>query len=418
MKTLIDLIRGFEHRDKDALIYKTGFRTLHYSYRSLYLKSLKTASLLNSLGLRKGDRVLVLAPNSPQWAMFFLGCILSGIVVVPLDVHSKPDFIRDIQKQVKAGLVFQTRYKSKILSVKTLLAEELEDSLDSQKLPKLPAIKESDWMQILYTSGTTSKPKGVIHTHKNIVSNVKSVSKAFPVDDSYRLLSVLPLSHVFEQTGGFWTALANGAAIIYLRTLKPSSLLETIRKERISAMLVVPSILSLFRSSMEQRFRSKNLLPALKALTGISELLPFSSRKFFSWLIYSKFGSQFRFFVVGGAPFSPEDEKFWNSLGFETLQGYGMTEASPVISLSTPREKRTGCVGRVLSGVVAKTGRDGELLFKGPNITQGYFNDPEKTGDLFEDGWLRTGDVGAIDPEGFVSLRGRKKYVIVTPSGP
>ena len=417
MKTLVDCVSGFRLRDKCAFVYKTGFRTLSYSYKSVHLMSLQTAAFLKSLGLKKGDRVIIWAPNSPQWAVFFLGCVLAGVVAVPLDVHCSAGFVREIKRRVGAKLVFQTRYKARVVSVKTVVAEELEDLIAGFKPVGLPKVKASDVVQILYTSGTTSKPKGVVHDHGNLVGNVEAVAKVFEVGESDKLLSVLPLSHVFEQTGGFWLALSRGATVVYLRTLKPSVLAETIKKERVTSMLVVPRVLSLFESSLEDRFKARGLSWVLSGLLGVSALLPFGLRKAFFWFVHCKFGGQFRYFVVGGAPFSAEQERFWRVLGFSVFQGYGMTEASPVISINVPGCKKEGSVGKVLPGCVARLNEQGEILFKGVNVTRGYFNDPEKTRELFEDGWLKTGDVGEFDSDGFLYLKGRKKNMIAVSSG-
>ena len=417
MKTLVDYVSGFRLRSKSAFVYKTGFRTLSYSYKSVRLMSLQTAAFLKSLGLKKGDRAIIWAPNSPQWAVFFLGCVLAGVVAVPLDVHCDPGFVREIKKRVGAKLVFQTRYKAKAVSVRTVVAEELEDLIANLKPADLPKVKESDIVQILYTSGTTSKPKGVVHDHKNLVGNVEAVAKVFKVEESHKLLSVLPLSHVFEQTGGFWLALSRGATVVYLRTLKPSALAETIKKDRVTAMLVVPRVLSLFESSMKDRFSAANLSWVLSGLLGASAALPFGLRKAFLWFVHRKFGRQFRYFVVGGAPFSREQERFWSVLGFSVFQGYGMTEASPVISINSPGCSKAGSVGKILPGCAARLNDQGEVFFKGVNVTRGYFKDPEKTRGLFENGWLKTGDLGELDSEGFLYLKGRKKNMISVSSG-
>ncbi len=422
MKNLTEYIHKFSEQDKGhktAIIYKTGFRTLKYSYREIYEKSLKVAALLQQEGVKKGDRVIIWAPNSPEWGVFFLGCILNGTIAVPIDVRADKAYLNHVQQQVNAKLVFQTKYRPRYLNIKIIFAENLDISLANCKRLKLklPEIAESDIVELLYTSGTTSIPKGVTLTHRNIVSNLESVKKVLDITGKYRLLSVLPLSHVFEQTNGFFLPLIAGATIVYLRTIKPSALIETVNKEKITVMLVVPRILSLLEDSIINEFRRKRLYFFFRGLALVAGKMPFFLRKCLFLPLHMKFGGSFEFFGVGGAPFDKERELFWHRLGFLALQGYGLTEASPNVTFNLPHKRRIGSVGTVLPGEQVITGENNEILVRGPNVTQGYYNDREKTRNSFTDGWLKTGDIGTFDKDGFLFLKGRSKDVIITSEG-
>lgn len=417
MKTLVDYIHEFPQRNREAMVYKTGFRTLKYSYSEVYESSLKVAAFLQQQGVKKGDKAIIWAPNSPEWGMFFLGCILNGVIAVPIDVRSDRQYLNHVQQQAKAKIVFQTKYRPKYLDVKTFFAEDLDILTANCKEQKLPEIKESDIVELLYTSGTTAAPKGVILTHRNIVSNLESVRKVIEVNEEYRLLSVLPLSHVFEQTVGFFLPLAVGATIVYLRTLKPSALIEAMKEEKITVALVVPRILLSFEDNITNEFKRKRLYTAFKCLAFATAKLPFSIRKYLFFPLHAKFGSSFRFFGIGGAPFDKEQEIFWHRLGFLVLQGYGLTETSPIVTFNSPSKRKLGSVGKVLPGVEVITGEDGEILVKGPNVTQGYYRDEEKTKAAFSNGWLKTGDIGVFDKDGFLFLKGRAKDAIITGEG-
>ena len=414
-RTLVEYAHKFSSFRKTAFLYKTGFRTFSYSYADVYAKSLKVASLLQKLNIKKGDKVIIWAPNSPEWGIFFLGCILNGVIAVPIDIRSDKHFLNRVQKEVKAKLLFQTKFKPKAAK-HVIFAEELEDLIVELKAPKLPNVIGSDVVELLYTSGTTASPKGVILTHKNIVSNLHSIKKSITIDSDFVLLSLLPLSHVFEQTIGFFLALTAGATVIYLRTLKPSAIVDVMKEEHVTNMLVVPRILESLQNNILQEISHKKLGIPFQLLLQIATAMPYPFRKYLFWPIHRKLGS-LKFFVVGGAPLDINLEKFWNNLGITALQGYGLTETAPVVTCNVLGKRKIGSVGKVLLNQTVKIASDGEILVKGPNITPGYYNDAEKTEASFTKGWFKTGDMGTFDRDGFLFLKGRKKDIIVTSEG-
>jgi len=229
-----------------------------------------------------------------------------------------------------------------------------------------------------------------------------------------KFLSVLPLSHVFEQVIGFLVLLSNRTTIVYIRTLKTRDLFEAFHEERITNAAVVPRLLELIHAGILQKVKNKE-----KFISQVQSIgkLPLVFRKIIFHKIHQKFGGRIRYFVCGGAPLDESVEMFYDAIGLRIVQGYGLTESSPVLTTNTPVRKKLGSVGKAVPGVKIKISSDEEVLAKGDNITQGYYKNPKKTKEIFEDGWLKTGDLGHLDDEGNLFLKGRKKDMIVTSAG-
>jgi long-chain acyl-CoA synthetase len=331
------------------------------------------------------------------------------VIVVPVDLRSNIEFVRKIQKQVDAKLIFQTKFKPK--SKKTVFVEELLDELEGVKAGKGVKIDGNDIAEIVYTSGTTGEPKGVILTHKNFVSNLNALNQLERIHKNFRFLSVLPLSHVFEQVIGFFIPLSNKATIVYIRTLKASALFEAFQEEKITNTVIVPRLLELIRSGILQKVKNEKLFLGL--VKGIGNL-PLILRRILLWKLHVKFGN-IKYFMVGGAVLDPELEKFYENIGIPILQGFGLTETSPVLTTNVLLDRKVGCVGRIVPGVELKI-EEGEVLAKGDSITQGYYKNPKKTKELFKEGWLRTGDLGEMKKD-YLYLKGRQKDLIVTAAG-
>ena len=418
MKTLKDLISGFKESDRIAIIDRKEYRRFCYTYQEVYDLSQKFACFLKKNNVKKGDRIIVWSYNGIEYAVILLGAFLEGVIVVPADLRSNIDFVHKIQQQVNAKIIFQTRYKQKLKRGKTILIEQVMDILSQIKKEKDSAVIEgNDIAEIIYTSGTTGKPKGVILTHKNLVSNINALNSIEKVDSGFRFLSILPLSHVFEQMIGFFIPLSNKSAIVYIKYLKSSVLFEAFNKEKITNSVMVPRILQLFYSGILKKVKDENKQERFNFMLGFSEKLPFGLRKILFRKIHKKFGNRINYFMCGGAPLDKELERFYNAAGFLILQGYGLTETSPVLTANTSKDKRLDSVGKPVPGVEIKVDKNREILAKGDSITQGYFNNPEKTKELFKKSWLRTGDIGYLDKDGFLHLKGRQKDIILTSAG-
>lgn len=415
MKTLKDLIERFKKINKIAVIDKKDYRKFSYTYKQLYLLSKKFSLLLNENRIKKGDKILVWSQNGIEYLSILFGSILQGVILVPIDLRSNLDFVKKIQKQVKAKLILQTKYKPKS-SLKTIFIEDLLSLLENTtNKNSLPKINPSDIVEILYTSGTTGEPKGVILTHKNFISNFNSIIKIEALDSDSKFLSLIPLSHIFEQTVGLFIPLYFKTTIVYIKTLKTSTLFETFKEENITNAIVVPRILELIKSGILQKVVALNQHFQFHFLLKIAQLFHLSLRKLLFKEIHEILGYNLKYFICGGAPLDIDLERFYEALGIPVVQGYGLTETSPILTTNLINDRKIGSVGKVISNVKLKI-LDNEILAKGNNITKGYYKNPEKTREAFEDSWFKTGDLGYFKNK-FLYLKGRKKEVIVTQAG-
>lgn len=410
-----------EYPDSPALTMKMGFRTVTLTYKQAYDASRQVALLLNCEGVKKGDAVLLLAPNSPYWICTFWGCMLAGVVVVPLNVQSTPKLVEKIAKQVDAKLFFAHRYYRYDLpgEINRYDVDLLPEHLKSFKPDRFEAlfVDENDLVEILYTSGTTGDPKGVLLTHKNLYSNVAAISKLVSLEfGKERLLSILPLSHIFEQAG-MLLAFHYRAHTIYAHS--HAAIRDLLQGYSVTKMLAVPEFLKILMGRIEGAFAERGKINLFKKLVRFSLKLPGKkiSRLLF-YMVHKKLGGKLDTIVSGGAPLDPELERKWNALGVALFQGYGLTETSPLIACNTYDDHRFGSVGRVVPGVQVRLSEQGEIQVRGPSVFSGYFKNKEKTKEAFtRDGWFRTGDVGEFDQNKFLFLKGRRKYMIVGPGG-
>ena len=421
MLTLLDLLHGFpDWGDKPALIYRTGVRRFLFSYASLHDLSLRMNALLARLGVAQGDRVVLWAPNGPWWAAAFWGCVARGAVVVPVDFMSGPERAATIAEMSEAKLAVQSRLKpDRLGGMPSLMAEDLEFLLhDTAPLPAASTAAPDDIAELVYTSGTTGSPKGVMLTHGNLIANLLQVNKHIPIiGPEYVFLSLLPLSHMFEQMGGFLTPFHRGAAIVHLRTLKPSAIMDAFRDEDIHTVICVPRLLQLLAGSIEREIEARGLAGAFRRLVKLAEKAPIGLRKMLFLPIRRRFGRHFVFFVSGGASLPPRLFRFWSSMGFTVLEGYGLTECAPVLTANSMLRQVEGSVGTPLPGVEIRL-EDGEVVARGGNVFPGYYRNEAATREAFTpDGWFRTGDLGTIDEEGNLRILGRQKELIVTGSG-
>lgn len=404
-----------------AYTMRMGFRTVSLTYAQTLEYAQKIAVYLESLGISAGDRIVLLAPNSPYWTCLFWGCLLRGVVLVPLNVQSTNAMVRKIIEQTEAKLFFKHAFfKGTIDWVQTHDIELLPELIGpyAAEQYKKPDLKEDDIIQILYTSGTTGDPKGVLLTHRNICSNIQAVEKVFQArEGNERLLSILPLSHIFEQTFGFFFPSKIGAHIIYAHS--HAAIRDLMQKYKITKMLAVPEFLKIFMSKIEATAEEKGKKELLEKLLKFSTRV---RRTWFSRLLFRRvlknFGGHLDMIACGGAPLDPVLEQKWNALGVTVLQGFGLTETSPGVTSNMYSFRKEGSVGKIIDGVQVHIDTDGQILVKGPNVFKGYYKNEEKTREAFtEDGWFKTGDIGEFDAEGFLFLKGRKKYMILGAGG-
>jgi long-chain acyl-CoA synthetase len=421
--TLIDFFADLSHARGEFLVHDDGFRSRSYSYREIARAARAAAARLHGAGLRKGDTVVFWSENRPEWIVAFWGCLLRGIVVVPIDYRASPDFLARVSRIVRAKLVLigqDVPPFTAAIDAPVWKLHELEwDSVRSEARDEPAdnaAITRDDVAEIIFTSGATAEPKGVVITHRNILANIVPVEREilkyrkwgkpfFPL----RFLNLLPLSHMFGQAMATFIPPMLPGVVIFMRGYNPAEIVEQIRKRRVSVLVSVPKILDVLREHVLRAYGNA------ERVAGRHE--HFTKRWWRYRAIHRAFGLKFWAFVVGAAPLEASLEAFWRELGFVVIQGYGLTETAPIVTLNHPFSTKKGSVGKPIAGVEMKIAADGEILVRGENVTKGYFNADEETARAFEDGWFHTGDVGEIAADGQLYIRGRKKEMIVTPEG-
>ena len=427
-KSLVSYLDDFLLRGNEtAFAYRRGLRVERWSYSQIAQTARRFARELEARRLAKGDRVLLWAKNSPEWVSAFFGCLLRGVIAVPLDVQSELGFVKRIQEQVQAKLALCDGTTSALV-VQTLPVIEL-DELSSQiahhSSEPYPITDNGydDTIEIVFTSGTTAEPKGVLITHGNLIANlypleqeIKRYLKWERLVHPVRFLNLLPLSHVFGQFMGVFVPQLLGGEVFFQESLGPLQILETVKREKISVVITVPRILDVLREKIESDYEARGKLDRLRRAIGLSAGRHFSRRWWTFRAIHNMFGWKFWAFVTGGATLNSDTEEFWQQLGFAVIQGYGMTETASLISVNHPFKKGRGSIGKVLPGQEVKLDEDGEILVRGKNVSPGYWKQGGQA-KAPDDNWFRTGDVGEIDEEGTLYFKGRKREVIVTSAG-
>ncbi len=422
MDTIIELMDQAvaKHRDLPALIIKPGFRTRIWTYADIGDLVPRVAGVLRSAGVEPGDRVLMWAVNRPEWGISFLGLLWAGAVVVPADVRTTDELAMKLAAQTRAKLVLASLPTLKAASRLELPALAIESLVDMaggvDPLPH-PAIDPDALAEIVYTSGTTGDPKGVMLTHRNITTNATTLAGVVPLGPETRLLSILPLSHMYGLNPGFLAPLTAGASVVYPTSLQPPVLARTFRERRVTMLLAVPQVVKLLNNAIERRVDADGRRATFERLHAVARRLPMWARRLLFRPVLSRLGGALEYLAVGGAAMNPNVALRWQEMGVTSLQGYGATETSPVVAFTRVEHNRIGTVGEVLPGVEVRIAPDGEILVRGPNVFKGYWERPEATAAVLEDGWYHTGDHGILDEEGFLTLQGRKKDMLVMPDG-
>ena len=420
-ETLIDFFKDQIRSDKTFLVYDGGYRTHHYSYNDVRSAAIHLADRFTSAGLNTGDKVIIWGDNRAEWIVAFWGCLLARVICVPIDFRASPDFLEQVASLVTARIVIadNSLNTNNLTSIDVWPLETLLDKNNtaSQKQLAVDGDRTSrELAEIIFTSGATSEPKGVEISHGNVLANIVPVEKEIAKYLKYgrpflplRFLNLLPLSHMFGQAMATFIPPMLNSITVFMRGFNPTDISRQIRTERVSVLVCVPKILDVLRKYTENLF-PETREPAVQDEHVVKRWWRY--RK-----IHQHFGYKFWAFVVGAAPLSQDLERFWSKLGFLVIQGYGLTETAPIVTLNHPFRTRQGSVGSPIGGVEIKIAEDGEILVRGGNVTSGYYNAPKETASAFEDGWFHTGDIGSLDSDGRLNVRGRKKEMIVTPEG-
>jgi len=459
--TLPDKLREITNQFHDGIVMqmKKEDGYLRYTYKKLYESSKSIANSLIDLGIKKGDRVVIVLENRPEWGVIYFAILLAGGIAVPIDPQSNQEEIRFILNDSESKVVFTS---SRLLSLFSLSAatslhkivvidyenRRLQQGLDqpvstieyidfsnvlspvpdSVTEDHLPEVSWEDTASILYTSGTTGKPKGVTLTHKNFYSNFQSIDKLKLFSDKDNVLSILPLHHSFPFMATLIIPLFSQSRITYIPTLKSEELLGCMRETAVTILVGVPQLFYMFYKHILGEIKKIPFLVRMPLL-GFIEIL-WLVRKFTGInlarlalaKIHRSFGRNLRFFACGGAKLNEEAARFLVKIGFTILEGYGLTETSPVVTFNPLKRQKIGSVGKVIPGVELRIAEPdecgvGEVAIRGPNIMKGYYKEVEESRKVLKDNWFYSGDLGYLDREGYLYLTGRKKELIVLSSG-
>ncbi len=426
LRSLTDYLPHFLSRAQEtAYVQPHGYRTECWTYQQIAITAFRFARELDARGIGKGDRIFLWARNCAEWVAVFWGCALSGVVVVPLDDIATTDFFHRVHQQVNAKLLVASHAHGQH-SLPLLTLEDLSAILAPRSPSPYPAaeLDHTDILEIVFTSGTTAEPKGVVISHGNVLANLEPLEAEIRNYLKYerfvhpvRFLNLLPLSHVFGQFLGMFLPPLLGGSVVFQETLKPSDVIRTIRRERVSVLVTVPRVLQSLKEKIERDLSDDRSLEQFQATFRRAQGKHFLRRWWIFRRIRRQFGWKFWAFISGGATLDRTTEEFWDRLGYAVIQGYGLTETTSLISVNHPFRLGKGSIGKILKGREVKLAEDGEILVRGGGVAAGYWdgNALQPVGD--QQGWYRTGDIGELDAAGNLYFKGRKKEVIVTAAG-
>ncbi len=415
-RTLVDFFDDLEKVEGEFLTYDDGYRTWSYSYRDVVEAARAVAARLHAAGVGAGQHVAIWSENRPEWVWTLWGCLLEGVVLVPIDYRASADFLLHVTAIVDAKAIIVGEAVGAFESAMPVWTVKDIASEKSAASHQYPEATPETVAEIIFTSGATSDPKGVVLTHRNILANIVPIEHEVAKYRRYarpfrpiRFLNLLPLSHMFGQAMATFMPPMLAGTVVFTRSFSPEDIVSQIRTRRISILVCVPKMLDVLRDHIRRVAPESNEPPP--------QGMHWALRWWRYRRVHSLFGYKFWAIVVGAAALDPELEAFFGRLGFLVVQGYGLTETAPIVTLNHPFRAARGAVGKPLAGVEVRIAEDGEILVRGENVTRGYFNAPDETRAAFQDGWFHTGDIGGFDDAGRLYIRGRKKEMIVTPEG-
>src|SRR6266496_2276368 len=450
--TYRDLLEMFEtttkrHAARVAMRIERAGRREQYTYADLRELATRAAAFLADKGIKPGDRVMLFSHNAPEWGMTYFGVLKAGATCIPVDPDSSSDEVVNFARAGEtSGIVISAKlYEERDELPEKLKAAGLEEvklwtfdevfelpdeKIEDQRIALLPQRVTAQTMaSLIFTSGTTGRPKGVMLSHRNLTSMVSMLSSVFDMDTNDGVLSVLPLHHTFEFSTGFLTPLSRGAQITYLQELTSENLAKAIKNGHVTGMVGVPALWEMLHRRIKNRLHESNRWVGetadvmMRFNAWLRDKTPLNLGQAFFYPIHEGLGGRIRYFISGGSALNEKVQRDFQGLGFTILEGYGLTEASPVLTVTRPENRMlAGTVGKSLPGVEVRIADPdpsgvGEVIARGPNVMLGYFGNEEATREALVDRWLYTGDLGRIDDEGNLYLVGRSKDIIVDTNG-
>jgi long-chain acyl-CoA synthetase len=433
LDSLLDIIDQGETRYGDRFAF--GMRgddgsTEQWTYRELNRRSRIIAWRLRALGLAPGDRLLVWTPSSPAVPALYFAAMRAGVTTVPLDLRMSSGAIERIVARADArhlvlgtGRDIPDPADACLENFPSSVVERLAADPDSTfpadweaQVRAWPRPGRDDLAEIVFTSGTTGEPKGVMLTHGNLIGTLEAAHNLLP-EQEHRAVSLLPLSHLLEQVATVFYAMSVGAHVLYVRSRNPRVIFGAIRDHRTTSLVLVPQIIDLFWSAIETEVARQGKLVAFNRLRRVARRLPYPVRRRIFAQVHRQLGGSLNLIVSAAAFLPPSLQQAWEDVGVVVMQGYGATECG-VTSATNQRDHGLGTVGRTIPPVQVKLADDGEILVAGPTLFSGYWREPETSaGAITPEGWYRSGDIGRHDESGHLILMGRKKDIIVLPNG-
>ncbi len=417
-------------KHSDRLALKKG--DIAYTYSQLKAEVIRLKNYLLSLGVKRGDAFAVFGENRPEWAVGYLAIVRAGLVCVPVDrMLSEAEVLHILRHSEAKGIIASENCLDIVEAVKSELTS-LEHVIPMDKIRELKAEKDvpvqgldpNSLAVLIFTSGTTGQAKAVMLSHRNIMSNLRAVEQVIHIDENDTMVSIIPMHHTFEGTAGFLYPLYKGAAIYYPPSLKPNDLITTMKEAQVSCLIAVPLLFEKFLAGIHKKVAHSPLPTKImfSAISGIGSLVKFLRKPLFARVRKEMGLGNLRIACAGGAALTEKVAQGLKLLALPIIQGYGLTETAPVISVSPLEKPKIASVGLPIPGVEVKIVEPdengiGEIVVRGPNVMLGYYKNKKATDEVLKNGWLYTGDLGYLDDDGFIFITGRKKSIIVTQTG-
>ncbi|MFQ5493080.1 MAG: AMP-binding protein [Candidatus Dojkabacteria bacterium] len=371
--------------------------------------------------LDKGSKVLFWAPNMPEWTLAYLACILEGIVVVPASVQSSTDLIGKYLSWIKPDLILKSTFLPSLVGtdIEVVNIEHIFDyarNLDEAEFRT--DLKGDDLLEIMFTSGTTGEPKGVMLNRKNFITEVETLQQAISIKKHSRMLSILPYSHIYEQIVSLIYPLKYGVTIFYVSRLTSSVISTSLNEYKVTHLVLVPEALKTFTNRIIYKFKRFKMGWLFGLMLRISVYLPRFGRRILFSPILKQFGGKLEMVTLGGAKIDKRVQRIWSLFGVDIIEGYGLTETTAVVTMNTPENNVIGSSGKPIPGIDIKFTDEGEVLIKGDVVFSGYYERDDLNKQVFDsEGYFKTGDIGAFDENGNLVLKGRQKFRIVLSTG-